>query len=177
MWNWVTEWQGQNPIFLTWSNSVRWRCSKAFLTHLGTDGTVSKGRRERTAGCRLGFLPSHTFYSAIFQHQGKNICTPSPQRGGAEEGKRHDERLHYAKLAQGGKRGNSRLKNFQHIGFKKNYISNHCAWEKEKRFSWKIQTKFSFIKLQMYCLNLNKLGEKLRVCQHSCLAVESIPSE
>lgn len=37
---------------------------------------------------------------------------------------------------RGGKRGNSRLKNFQHRVFlKNNYISNYFVWNKEKKGS------------------------------------------
>lgn len=61
------------------------------------------------------------------------IALVSPTGEEQREGKRHNKCLHYAKLSKGGKRGN-RLKNFQHIGFlKNNYISNHFAWDKEKK--------------------------------------------
>lgn len=65
----------------------------------------------------------------------------------------------------GGKRGNSRLKKFQHIGIlNNNDISNHFLGDKEKRdFHEKSNQNLVFKKLQMYHLNLNKLEENLRL--------------
>lgn len=90
---------------------------KPFLTHLGTDGAVSKGRRERTAGCSLGFLPSHNLYCAIFQHR---VIALEPPRG-EEQGKVKDRTnaLHCAKFSGGGER-KQQIKEFPtHRVFKK----------------------------------------------------------
>lgn len=79
---------------------------------------------------------------------------------------------------RGGEETAEQIKAFPTTRFLKNsYISNHFVWDKEKKsFSWQIQPKLCLKKLQIYHVNLNKLGE-MWDCQQSCLAVENIPSE